>query len=382
MSGEKMNIAYFSNQFAESGGHGIAHYARRVYEGICANHSDISLVPVSTWSNRTQGDILKLKQETGLVLLPWGRKLTPLAWTFFNAPPIEHWLNTPIDITHIVSLGFPVATRRKLVVTVHDIGPLTHPEYFYDNPWKFKRSFLHMLRYADAIICVSKATADEVIGYVGDSNIEERISVVREGVDRDFFQNCIGDVYSSGIDNLPPQEIPFFFSAGAISPRKNIRRVLESFAKIKDSIPHHYILAGGRGWKEGNLNKYISELGLAGRVHRIGHVSDEQLCLLYKTASFYIHPSLFEGFGLTVLEAMAAGCPVITSNISSLPEVAGDAALLVNPFSVTDIAEAMEELASSDILRQQLIVKGNENVGKFNWGDTADGIVNIYRSLW
>ena len=376
-----MNIAFFSNQFAESGGHGIAHYAHRVYDNICVNYPDINLVPVATWSNRTSEDIHKFSKETGLVLLPWGRKLTPFAWTFFNAPPIEYWLNESIDITHVVSLGFPVATKKKLVVTVHDIGPLTHPEYFYDNPWKFKRSFGHMVKYADAIICVSQATADEVIGYAQDHNIGERISVVREGVDSDFYQTCNGDVYSSGIDNMPSRECPFFFSAGAISPRKNIRRVLEGFAAIKDNISHHYILAGGQGWSEGALSEYINELGLTERVHRIGHVSDEQLCLLYKAASFYIHPSLFEGFGLTILEAMAAGCPVITSDISSLPEVAGDAALLVNPFSVNDISEAMEQLALSDRLRRQLIVKGNENIKRFNWNDTADGIAKVYRSL-
>ena len=375
-----INVAYFSNQFAAANGHGIAHYAHRVYEGLKAEAPDIKIIPVATWSNRTSEATKKLQDDTGLLLLPWGRKLTPLSWTFLNSPPIEYWLQESIDITHIVSLGFPVATRKKLVVTVHDIGPLTHPEYFYDNPWLFKRSFDHMVKYADAIICVSQATADEVIGYAG-AGLANRIHVVHEGVDISCYENDPIDIYDTGIGNMPPKDVPFFMAAGAISPRKNINRALEAFAKIKDSIPHHFVLAGGKGWKEGDITGLISRLGLTDRVHLLGYMSDVQLQALYKTASFYLHVSLFEGFGLTVLEAMAAGCPMITSNISSLPEVAGDAALLVDPFSVQEISAAMEKLALNSKLREECIVKGNKRVLNFRWADTASKIADIYRGL-
>ena len=379
MNDTPINIAYFSNQFASAKGHGIAHYAHRVYDGLM-EHSDINVMPVATCSNRALSAKRELQKNTRLVLLPWGRKITPLAWTFLNYPPIEHWLKESIDITHIVSLGFPVATRKKLVVTVHDIGPLTHQKYFYTNPWLFKRSFDHMVRYADAIICVSQATADEVVGYVG-AELTDRIHVIHEGVDVSGYTHDSIDIYSNGIENMPPKDVPFFLAAGAISPRKNINRVLEAFSKIKDSIPHHFVLAGGKGWNEGDLEGLITDLGLVDRVHQLGYVSDDQLQAIYKEASFYIHASLFEGFGLTVLEAMAAGCPVITSNISSLPEVAGNAALLVDPFSVEEIADAMEQFSLNAELRGEYIIKGQAHAQTFRWDDTADQIADVYRGL-
>ena len=377
---DSLNIAYFSSQFASAKGHGIAHYAHRVYDNLKGRHSDIKVIPVSTWCNRDLISKQELIKRTGLVLLPWGRKVTPLAWTFLNAPPIERWLKEPIDITHIVSLGFPVATRKKLVVTVHDIGPLTHPEYFYSNPWKFRRSFEHMVKYADAIICVSQATADEVAGY-GGADISDRIEVIHEGVDVSCFDSDPINIYDSEIENIPPRGVPFFLAAGAVSPRKNINRVLEAFAKVKDSMPHHFVLAGGRGWNEGDLDDLISRLGLSDRVHRVGYVTDETLFSFYRLADFYVHASLFEGFGLTVLEAMAAGCPVITSNISSLPEVAGDAALLVDPYSVDEVAEAIECFAMNETLRKEYVTKGELRRTEFRWEDTADKIADIYRRL-
>ncbi len=375
-----VNIAYFSNQFASAKGHGVAHYARRVYEGIKANHADVNIIPVATGCDRGQEEKWALQEDTGLVVLPWGRKITPLAWTFLNYPPIEKWINKPIDITHIVSLGFPVATRKKLVVTVHDIGPLTHPEYFYDNPWKFRRSFKQMVRHADKIICVSQATADEVVGYA-DEGISDRIHVVHEGVDVSCCGSDPFDIYDSGIENILPRDVPFFMAAGAVSPRKNIGRTLEAFAKVKDSIPHHLVLVGGTGWNEGDIDGLISRCGLSDRVHRVGYVSDEALFSFYKLADFYIHASLFEGFGLTLLEAMAAGCPVITSNISSLPEVAGDAALQVDPESVDKIAGAIECVAMNKSVREEYAVKGKTRCKKFKWADTSDRIAGIYREL-
>lgn len=374
-----MKIAYFSNQFASASGHGIAHYAHRLYEGL-THCADLDVLPVATWSNRQPAELLSLRQKTGLKLLPWGRKLTPLAWTFLNAPPIERWLPNSVDITHMVALGIPVATHKKLVVTVHDIGPLTHPEYFVtQKPWLVKRSFEHTVKYADAIVCVSQATADEVIEYAGES-LAKRVRVVHEGVDADFFAQAPLNPYQI-FEQMPPEQTPFFLAAGAMSPRKNIKRVLEGFSQVKDKVPHHLVLVGGQGWDSQEVFQMLKQPGLAERVHHLGYVSDRQLQSLYKYADFYIHPSLFEGFGLTVLEAMASSCPVITSNISSLPEVAGEAALLVNPFSVEEIAEAIESLALNEGLKSELVRRGLDRAQTFQWSHTAQGVAHAYREV-
>ena len=376
---ETMNVAYFSNQFASASGHGIAHYAKRLYEGL-RTFSDLNIVPVATGSDLPKLERQALSDRTGLKLLLGGRKMTPLAWLLLNSPTIESLSKESIDITHIVSLGFPVATRKKLVVTVHDIGPLTHPQYFtHSKPRLFKLSFDHMLRYADAIICVSQATANEVIAYAGEQ-VAGRIHVVHEGVDSAFFSREHLDPYAA-FSELPNKEVPFFLAAGAMSPRKNIQRVVEAFKSVQRSIPHHLVLVGGKGWDSAEMFRLLDDPLLSKRVHHLGYVSDEQLQSLYKHADFYIHPSLFEGFGLTVLEAMAASCPVITSNVSSLPEVAGDAAYLVNPHSISEIAEAIEMLAHSDDLKRSLSLKGLERVKAFDWQNTARGVADIYRKV-
>jgi glycosyltransferase involved in cell wall biosynthesis len=375
-----INVAFFSNQFAWATGHGIARYARKLFQGL-AEISDIKVLPVATWSSFSTQELQTIKEKTGLTILPWGRKITPLSWTFFQAPKIETWLKEPIDITHIVSLGFPVATSKKLVITVHDIGPLTHPEYFSSSPlWLFKRSFQQMMRHADQIICVSQATADEVVGY-SKQPLGDRLQVIHEGVDNVFFSQPPLDVYEEFNIGLPSRNIPFFLAAGAISPRKNIQRVLQAFQSVQDLIPHHLVLVGGTGWDSKEIFKMIQETNLSQKIHHLGYVSDLQLQSLYKYADFYIHPSLFEGFGLTILEAMAAECAVITSNLSSLPEVAGNAAILINPFSVIEIAEAIKLLATSDSMRNQLRERGLKNIERFTWSNTAEKVACLYKNL-
>ena len=122
-----MNIAYFSNQFADRCGHGLARYSRQLFAGLQALQGDLQVTPVAAWSSMEEADLRRLQQASGLQMLPWGRRLTSLAWAFLHNPPIEHWLDT-VDAVHLVALGYPVATRKPLVVTVHDLGPLTHPE--------------------------------------------------------------------------------------------------------------------------------------------------------------------------------------------------------------------------------------------------------------
>lgn len=375
-----INIAYFSNQFASAKGHGIAHYSHRVYEGLKSDHADINVIPVATGCDRVAEEAAKLKNETGLQVLRGGRKMLPLAWAFMNAPTLEKCMGVDVDVTHMLTPGFPVATRKPLVLTVHDMGPLTHPEYFSKSGlWTFKKGIVQAVRQADAIVCVSNATADEFCGYAGDVDAK-RIHVIHEGVDADCFAGNPIDISGLIKKHLPHGE-PFFLASGAVSPRKNIPRLLKAFMAVKDEIPHNLVLTGGSGWDSKDVFKLLNDSALSSRVHHLGYVSDDQLQALYKTAEFYVHASLFEGFGLTVLEAMAAGCPVITSNISSLPEVAGSSAVLVDPFSVNEIAAALESFGLHKRLRDEYINKGILRAEKFRWEDTSRRIADIYRKL-
>jgi len=375
-----LNIAFFSNQFADRHGYGLARYARQLYEALLLVRPAIRVIPAATWSSRDAGGIRELQEKCGLQLLPWGRRWTPLAWTFIDRPPIEHWLENSIDLVHAVSLGYPVSTRKPFVVTVHDIGPLTHPEFFSNTrPWIMKRSLKRALGKADAIICVSKTTADELESYVGRS-LGERLHVAPEGVSPQFFANKNPDCLAS-LKGLPEPGIPFLLATGKISPRKNVARIIQALSKLSDMIPHHLVLVGGSGWETGEVLKEMNNPAIVGRVHQVGYVPDEQLHTLYALASAYVHPSLFEGFGLTVLEAMAANCPVVTSNVYSLPEVAGDAALLVDPYDVDAIAEAIESICLDDSLAADLAKRGRTRARAFTWKRCAEQVAGIYRSV-
>lgn len=379
-----MRVAYFSNQFSSRQGHGIARYAHELYDALVALDGDDEITPVAAWSDRDDINLRQLQERTGLQILPWGRKLTPLAWTYLGSPRIESWLDKPADIVHAVSLGYPVATKKPYVVTVHDIGPLTHPEYFSEAPAGImERSLKQAVKQAAALICVSQATADELKGYVFErygENIEDRIHVVLEGVGKEFFEPSNMECLDS-LDKLPSQDVPFILSAGKISPRKNFQGVIEALGKLKDCVPHHLVAVGGDGWDFEQVKDLVREYGIEDRVHFVGYVSDEQLRALYRRASVYVHASLFEGFGLTVLEAMASGCPVVTSNCSSLPEVAGDAAILVDPQHADDIASAIVSVCDDGEMFELLRRKGISRAKTFSWNSCAAGVRAVYDAV-
>ena len=379
-----MHIGYFSNHFAAHNAHGVARYAHNLYDALRAKDVDVEITPIATWSNRSDEDLRALKSRTGLQILPWGRRITPLAWTFLNRPPIERWISRPIDVVHLAALGFPVATRRPLVVTVHDMGPFTHPEYFaLSPPWIYRRSLRQLVAQADAIICVSQASAGELVSYVSRTfghNLSDRVRVIHEGVEPRFFTTPDRDCLSE-VRGLPEPDVPFLLTAGKISPRKNVQGVVEALAVLAKDIPHHLVVVGGEGWDMETVFQVIDSSGISERVHLIGYVTDEQLQALYHSATVYVHPSLFEGFGLPVLEAMAAGCPVVTSNLSSLPEVAGDAAILVNPLDADEIAEGIHRICENTAFSGDLADRGRARARSFTWSRCAEQVAEVYRTV-
>ena len=379
-NGLVLKVAFFSNQFSDIRGHGIARYARELFDSLLATQPSLDITPVSAWSGLAGRELDNLKTETGLQVLPWGRKLTPLAWAFLNNPKMESALSTPVDLVHSVALGYPVATNKPYVVTVHDLGPLTHPEYFTSKgTWIMQRSLTKMVKQADGIICVSQSTANELESYVKEP-IAERIHVIHEGISP-HLGGALNDSGAQLLSELGIGDTPFILSAGAISPRKNTLGIIEALAQLADIIPHHLVLVGGDGWSMDKVYETLGSSAIAERVHITGYVSDEQLKGLFAAASAYLHPSLYEGFGLTLLEAMAQNCPVVTSNVYSLPEVAGDAAILVDPTSVDEIAEAIRAICTDSFLAQDLAARGRERIKAFSWDACAEGVMKVYQSV-
>ncbi len=370
-----INVAYFSNQFATAQGHGIARYAHEMYRGL-RKHEDLNIRPVAAWSSLSPEKLAALRADTGLELVKLGHRLTPLAWHYLDVPTLERLIGGQVDVVHAVSLGYAIATRKPYVVTVHDLGPLTHPEYFTNTkPWIMEKSLRQAEARADAIVCVSQSTADEVEGYLG-AHVAPRLRVIKEGVSPEFF--APSDIACLKGLPLPADDVPVILTAGKISPRKNVQGVLRALKQVLDQIDHHLVLVGGAGWETETVLKEMDDGALRSRVHLLDYVSDEQLRALYKRAALYIHPSLYEGFGLTVLEAMVSGVPVITSNTSSLPEVAGDAGLLVDPSSDEAIAEAILTICSDAELAQVKIQAGLARAQLFSWDACATELRDLF----
>jgi glycosyltransferase involved in cell wall biosynthesis len=173
--------------------------------------------------------------------------------------------------------------------------------------------------------------------------------------------------------------LPYILNVGTLEPRKNLEGLLRAFAKAKrKGIPHTLVITGAGGWGESRLAQLPTELGIADSVLFTGFVTDEALPHLYANADFFVYPSLYEGFGLPVLEAMACGTPVIASNTSSIPEVAGDAGILVDPSSEGELVAAMMQLAGDGRLRDDLKKRGINRAASFSWERTAQETFAVY----
>lgn len=248
--------------------------------------------------------------------------------------------------------------------------------YFYGklNPYKrlntiyMKRAMRYAANKATSIFTISEFTRQDVIRLLNVSP-EKVLNIF--GAASEAYKP-IQD--ASILDNVKKRyklEEPFIFFPTSISPRKNFARLLDAFESVKDKIPHHLYFTGSLSWNAGKvirrLNGQISE-----RVHRLGKVPFEDMAALYTLSQFTIYPSLFEGLGLPVLEAFQCGSPVITSHETSLPEIAGDAALMVNAYSIESIAEALVRLATDTGLRSEMRRKGFDQAKLFTWKKTVN----------
>jgi len=340
----------------------------------------LKITPIAAWSDYKAKELNEVQAKTGLRLLKTGRKITPALWTYLGFPSLELILGQKFDLVHVLSLGYPTVIGGPWIVTIHDIGPLTHPEYFSENPpWLMKKALKQAVNKAKGFVAVSQFTADELIAYVRKEfnvNIENRVKVIHEGVSESFFIPSVEPL------NRFKESIPkdYFLCAGKISPRKNTIRVLEAL-KNPQLVNANLLLVGGDGWDHEQVKQKVKEFRLEYRVHFLGYVSDEELRYLYRHCLSFVYPSLFEGFGLTVLEAMACGAPVISSQTTSIPEVAGEAALLIDPLSSEAISEAMLRILKDNELREDLVLKGQHRAQKMNWTKAAQDTMHYYSEV-
>jgi glycosyltransferase involved in cell wall biosynthesis len=286
-----------------------------------------------------------------------------------------YYLSKHVDVIHYPThMETPLRwTACPTVLTFYDLVPLVHPETSTEGIIeKFDRC-VGRLRYIDALITISEFSKMEMVNRLGLD--PEKITVCYPGVDEHFFiaraDEGIVRKYSGGSH--------YVLFVGTLEPRKNVEVLIEAFRAIRRP-GMKLILAGNEGWGIDRIRRRISELGLKDQVILPGYVPEEDLPHLYRGAEVFVYPSGYEGFGIPVVEAMAAGAPVITSDVSSLPEVAGNDAILVSPVDVVGIAEAISAVLENDHLRGDLRARGVKRAGEFSWDRCADRVLSVYRA--
>lgn len=282
------------------------------------------------------------------------------------------------DLLHGTVNVVPVRSRAVKVVTVHDLSFLRHPE-------RFRRSRVAYLtvamrasaQVADRIICVSEHTRRDVIELLGVSG--ERVVVIPPGVASRFRPLARAEVEEFARRVL--SGAPYILHVGTLEPRKNIDVLIAAFARLRRrrGFPHSLALVGARGWLYHGLYALVQRLDVEDAVRFVDYVSPEELPLWYNAAAVLAVPSAYEGFGFPVVEAMACGTPVITSDTSSLAEIAGEVSVVAGPGSVEELERALERVLDDAELRGRLIAAGLERAATFSWSRAAEATWKTYR---
>ncbi|MEW6608544.1 MAG: glycosyltransferase family 1 protein [bacterium] len=293
--------------------------------------------------------------------------------------PIESCLGK-LDVFHAPRHLLLPSIWAKTVLTIHDLMFIDHPEFLKLEWVKSLEKEVHKgIKRANLIISVSLFTKNRILENWKKMSAE-KIKVIYSGVNECFYpieDKVIIDKikHKYGIKNR------YILFVGNVEPKKNLIRLFEAFSQVKNSIDGYNLVIAGGGWAFDKLFQKVKESNLQKDVIFTGYISDEDLPALYSGAEIFVFPSLYEGFGLPVIEAMACGTPVITSNSASLPELARDAGILIDPFKVEDIAGAMYQLLTDTNLKMKLKEKGLQRAKLFSWEKTASETLAVYKEL-
>ena len=303
------------------------------------------------------------------------------AFSFWENLPsdAEERLGNP-DVIHANNYSCPSGFKKaRVVYTLYDLSFFDYPDLTTEeNRSKCFEGVFSAAVSADFILSISEYSLNRFFETYPHYP-KERTGVAHLG--SRFFSTGQNHITGKSVKQLAPDK--FWLSVCTLEPRKNLRRLLRAFREyLKSSeIPYPLVLAGGKGWMEGGLDSFIEQLGLSDHVLLPGYVSDEQLCWLYKNCFAFAYPSLYEGFGLPVLEAMGFGAAVITSDTTSLPEVAGDAVHYVDPLKEDNTTRAFLKLGVNEVYRQILRKKAITQAKRFSWEKSAQKVLSFYKQV-
>ncbi len=295
-------------------------------------------------------------------------------------PQIDSLLG--VDVFFMPNIGFiSLSAGCRKLLTVHDLSYLRYPEFYSlkRRAWHWLMRIRSMMRRFDRIIAVSENTRRDLIELAGVS--PEKISVVPSGISRDFRVLEAGDAGLNRVRRKYSLPERFILFLGTLEPRKNIDgliRAFELYCAVHNAERISLVIAGGRGWKNAAIHRAAQASPVRDRIKFIGYVDRGDKVYLYNAASLFVFPSFYEGFGFPPLEAMACGVPVVVSDNSSLPEIAGQAALAVNPFDSGAIAGAITSILADHGFRAKLAAAGLARSPRFNWGNTAKHYLELF----
>ncbi len=358
---------------------GIEEYSYQVIKNLRSelgeNQASLPVRQVVLYIRKNQLIDFNLPKNWKVKTINW-----PFFWTQFGLS-LEMLLN-PVDVLFVPAHTVPMIHPKKTVVTVHGLEYEFCPQAY---SW-FARTYMRLTikkscQWAEKIISVSENTKKDLINlYKVD---EKKISVIYEGFSTEhgtwnMEQEKIKDIPCSMLHDLCSMRYLLFI--GRIEERKNIGNIIKAFEILKEkyNVPHKLVLAGKPGFGYQNVKSQMSKVKCAKDIIELGFVSEEEKWALLKKAEVFVFPTLYEGFGIPILEAQSVGCPVVASRNSSIPEVVGSSALLVDPQSPEEIAESIFELSSNKRLKDDIINRGLENKEKFHWDKCSKEISELF----
>ena len=360
---------------------GIGRYARELITALLALESQHQYVifgatgglETDNWRLKIQGDRVRFRT------LPLSDDWAARLWHRLRLPIPVETITGALDIFYSPDFVLPPTRRAtRTLLTVHDLSFLYYPEHFVPKLVSYLNQVVpRSVNRADRVLADSEATRTDLITHLGTP--PDKVDVLYGGVDPRFRPEPEPRERERLQDRYDIGDRPYVLAVGTLQPRKNYVRLIRAFSQLTNQQPPQLLIAGGRGWLHENI--FAEAEKHSDRVHILGFVDDADLPALYRNATLFAFPSLYEGFGFPVLEAMACGVPVVCSNASSLPEVAGDAALLIEPSNTDELAAAMARALEDTDLRRDMVARGFVHAAQFTWERAARQLLAAFDDI-
>lgn len=377
-AGQGPRVALYIHRLPLANPTGVHRYATEIAQALSNSTNSYQ---IELCSGRVTDDISHLGLTVPLTHPRAPRRTLHLAWTVARRPAIERVVGR-LDLLHPVLPAFPIRSRAPQVLTIHDLLPLHHPEWYGWFPLRaFRRTIDFNVPRARTIIVPSTVVARDVERTLRVD--PKRIAVIHEGVGAEFGRTVDEAAAARTAEELGVGTRPFLVTVGAISPRKNLSVVFDALARLErqDGEAPALVVVGGDGNDATRTRAAAEASGAAHLIIFAGRLADEQLHHLLSRAAGLVHPSRYEGFGLTPLEAMAAGTPVIAANASAIPEVVGKSGLLVDPDDAAAWTAAIRSVVGDAAVSERLQAAGRRRAGELTWDRAAQLTLKVYDAI-